>query len=257
MLRFFPGGDWRQPPLWPGFGRYRSLAICFEMLGQFEDAIAAYRPADAALRGDALIALGRLQPFVDMPQAAHPWQTLWQAYRAHALCLLGLHDEALQIARTLAPTDVYEWSHVFECLLRLGRLDAIDLGSLLYRPPLADEHVFSRLARERMRLDYLRSRGPADDLDKPYRDLIDAYDRGGLPFERALTRLGYAQWLRAHGDADQARAIAEGAAELCRRFGMAILEQDACAVLEAIGVAQPRREAAHGHAVVGQGGRRP
>lgn len=257
LLRFFPGGDWRQPPLWPGFGRYRSLAICFEMLGQFEDAIAAYRPADAALRGDALIALGRLQPFVDMPQAAHPWQTLWQAYRAHALCLLGLHDEALQIARTLAPTDVYEWSHVFECLLRLGRLDAIDLGSLLYRPPLADEHVFSRLARERMRLDYLRSRGPADDLDKPYRDLIDAYDRGGLPFERALTRLGYAQWLRAHGDADQARAIAEGAAELCRRFGMAILEQDACAVLEAIGVAQPRREAAHGHAVVGQGGRRP
>ena len=43
LLRFFPGGDWRRPPLWPGFGRYRSLAICLEMLGQFEDALAVYR----------------------------------------------------------------------------------------------------------------------------------------------------------------------------------------------------------------------
>ena len=33
LLRFFPEGDWRRPPLWPGFGRYRSLAICFELLG--------------------------------------------------------------------------------------------------------------------------------------------------------------------------------------------------------------------------------
>src|SRR5262249_43735969 len=49
LLRFFPGGDWRRPPLWPGFGRYRSLAICFELLGAFEDALDAYRPADAPL----------------------------------------------------------------------------------------------------------------------------------------------------------------------------------------------------------------
>ena len=48
LLRFFPGGDWRQPPLWPRFGRYRSLAICLELLGQFEDALAAYRDEDAA-----------------------------------------------------------------------------------------------------------------------------------------------------------------------------------------------------------------
>src|SRR5207302_1674245 len=46
LLRFFPHNDWRQLPLWPGFGRYRSLAICFELLGQFEDAIETYRPAD-------------------------------------------------------------------------------------------------------------------------------------------------------------------------------------------------------------------
>ena len=84
----------------PDSAAYRSLAICFELLGQFEDAIATYRPADAALRGDALIALGQLQPFLDQPQAAHPWQTLWQAYRAHALCLLGFTEEALRIAQT-------------------------------------------------------------------------------------------------------------------------------------------------------------
>src|SRR5206468_2279100 len=39
LLRFFPDGDWRRRPLWPGFGRWRSLAICLEMLGQFEDAL--------------------------------------------------------------------------------------------------------------------------------------------------------------------------------------------------------------------------
>jgi hypothetical protein len=227
LLRFFPNGDWRQPPLWPGFGRYRSLAICLEMLGQFDDAIATYRPADAALRGDALIALGRLQPFLDEPQAAHPWQTLWQAYRAHALCLLGLREEALRIAQSVVPTDVYEWVHVFECLLRLGRLDAIDLGSLLYRAPLADEHRFSRLARERMRLDYLRVRSDAGtELGKPYRELLEAYDRGGLPFERVLTRLSYGRWLLTQGDGEQARAVAAGALELCRRFGMKELERD-------------------------------
>lgn len=224
LLRFLPNGDWRQPPLWPGFGRYRSLAICCEMLGQFADAIDIYRPADAALRGDALIALGRLQPLVDQPQAAHPWQTLWQAYRAHALALLGRRDEALRVALTIVPTDIYEWVHVFECLLRLGRLDALDLNSVLYRPPLADEHRWSRLARERMRLDYLRLGGSTEDLGKPYRDLLDAYDKGGLPFERVLTRLSYARWLQTHRD--QAQALASAALELCRRFDMRLLQKD-------------------------------
>ncbi len=118
LQRFFPGGDWRQPPLWPSFARYRSLAISLEMLGQFDDALAAYRERDAALRGDALIALGRLGPLLDRPEAAHPWQNLWRAYRCHALCLAGRVDEAVKLAQSLVPVDVYEWVHVFECLLR-------------------------------------------------------------------------------------------------------------------------------------------
>lgn len=227
LLTFFPGGDWRRPPLWPGFGRYRSLAICFELLGQFDDALNAYRPADAPLRGDALLALGRLQLFRDQPQAAQPWQMLWQAYRAHALCLLGDEQEALRLAQTAVPLDVYEWVHVFECLLRLGRLDALDLNSLLYRTPLHDEHRWSRLARRRMRADYRRVCDNADDLGGEYRELLDAYERGGLPFERVLTRLSYARWLLSRGEADEARAVNAVALEVCRRHGMAILEIDA------------------------------
>ena len=237
LLRFFPANDWRQPPLWPGFGRFRSLAICLELLGQFADAVAVYRPADAALRGDALIALGELQPFVDHPQAAHPWQTLWQAYRAHALSLLGSHDdEALHVAQMVVPTDVYEWVHVFECFLRIGRLEALDLQSLLYRPPFADEHRWSQLARERMRLDYLRIHGDAT-LGPAYRALLDAYDRGGLPFERALTRLGYTQFLLSIGERAEARAVNVVTLELTQRFQMKRLEQDA------IALAEDRREA--------------
>jgi tetratricopeptide (TPR) repeat protein len=223
LLRFFPQGDWRQPPLWPGFGRYRSLAICFEMLGQFEDALEAYRPADAALRGDALIALGRLQPFVDQPQAAHPWQTLWQAYRAHALALLGQREEALRVALSIVPADIYEWVHVFESLRRLGRLDAIDLGSLLYRPPFNEEHRFSALARERMRLDWICAREESGDLGSAYRSLVDAYDRGGMPFERVLARQGHARWLRSTGNTAEAKAVADAALKLCHRFGIRIL----------------------------------
>jgi hypothetical protein len=226
LLSFFPTGDWRQPPLWPGFGRYRSLAICFELLGEFDDALAVYRGSDTPLRGDALIALGQLQPFLDRPQAPHPWQTLWQAYRAHALCLLGHDAESLRLAQAVVPVDVYEWVHVFECLLRLGRLDAIDLRSMLYRAPLSDEHRWSSLARRRMRADYLRVTGPGGDLGGEYRDILDAYDRGGLPFERVLTRLSYARWLLAAGKAAEARAVNAVALDLCRRHGMAVLEVD-------------------------------
>jgi hypothetical protein len=229
LLRFFRGGDWRQPPLWPGFGRYRSLAICFELLGDFEAALQTYRGADAPLRGDALIALGRLQLFLDVQQAAQPWQTLWQAYRAHALCLLGQTDEAERLARACLPVDVYEWVHVFECLLRLDRLDAVDLRSMLYRPPRVEEHRWSVLARQRMRADYLRLQGgePAADLGRDYRELLDAYDRGGLPFERALTRLSYARWLLTQGQKDEAHSVAAAARDVCGRHGLAILEVDA------------------------------
>jgi tetratricopeptide (TPR) repeat protein len=233
LLRFFPGGDWKKPPLWAGFGRYRSLAICFEMLGQFEDALAAYREEDASLRGDALIALGRIDPLLEQPLVPPPWQTLWTAYRSHALCLAGRTDEAVALAKSLVPVDVYEWVHVFECLLRAGQLTALDVGSILFRPPHSGEHRWADLARRRMRADYLRVVGDEKsiDLGAEYRELLEAYDRGGLPFERALTRLRYAAWLRARDKSEQAKQAAKKALDLARQYGMRILEADSVAFL--------------------------
>jgi hypothetical protein len=227
LLRFFPAGDWRQPPLWSGFGRYRSLAICFELLGQFADALAVYRDSDAALRGDALLALGQLQPLLKQSQAAHPWQPLWQAYRAHALCLAGRTPEAIALARTLVPVDMYEWVHVFECLLRAGELAALDLHSIAFRTPHAAEHRWSDLARQRLRLDYQRLTEPVADLDAEYRILLEAYDRGGLPYERTLTRLSYSRWLLARGDDAAAEVVNGVTLTLARQHAMRIAEADA------------------------------
>jgi tetratricopeptide (TPR) repeat protein len=246
LARFFPDGDWRRPPLWPGFGRYRSLAICFEMMGQFEDALAAYRETDAALRGDALIALGRLAPLLDRPIVPHPWQTLWQAYRCHALCLAGRIDEAVSLAKALVPVDVYEWMHVFECLLRAGQLTALDVRSILFRPPHSGEHHWADLARRRMRADYLRVVGDSEtvDLDGECRALLEAYDRGGLPFERALTRLSYAAWLMEKGELGQAESVARAALDLARRYAMPILEADAWVLLRALAQTEEQLETA-------------
>jgi hypothetical protein len=231
LLRFFPNGDWRRPARWPGFGRFRSLAICFEMLGQFEDALAAYREADAALRGDALIALGRLAPLLNQPLVPPPWQTLWKSYHCHALYLAGRVAEAVALAKSLVPVDVYEWVHVFECLLRAGQLTALDVRSILFRPPHSGKHRWADLARRRMRADYLRVLGNADgiDLESEYRELLEAYDRGGLPFERTLTRLSYAAWLLAQDQADQAEKVNRVALDLARQYAMRILEGDALA----------------------------
>jgi hypothetical protein len=229
LLRFFPGGDWRRPPLWAGFGRYRSLAICFELLGQFDHALAAYREADAPLRGDALLALARLGPLLPPIPAAPPWQALWQAYRAHALCLAGDLAAALAVARSLVPVDVYEWVHVIECLLRARQLGALDIRSVLFRPPHAAEHRWNDLARRRMRLDYLRlSSSPAPpELDGEYKTLVEAYDRGGLPWERALARLSYGRWLLERNEHSLAQAVNGITLDLGRRYGMAIVEADA------------------------------
>jgi hypothetical protein len=236
LLRFFPSGDWGEPPLWPGFGRYRSLAICFELLGQFEDALIAYREVDAALRGDALIALGRLGPLLEQPFAPPPWQTLWKAYRCHALCVAGRIDEGVALAKSLVPVDMYEWVHVFECLLRAGQLAAVDVRSILFRPQHGGEHRWADLARRRMRADYLRVIGGDEgiDLGAEYRDLIEAYDRGGLPFERALTRLRYAAWLRAHDETEPVSKAANVALDLARQFHMRILESESLAFLSEI-----------------------
>jgi hypothetical protein len=236
LLRFFPAGDWRQPPLWLGFGRFRSLAICLEMLGQFEDALAVYRESDFVLRGDSLLALGRLDPLLERPQVPPPWQTLWRAYRCHALCLAGRTEEAVALAKSLVPVDVYEWVHVFECLLRTGQLMALDVRSILFRPPHAGEHRWADLARRRMRADYLRVVGSDEsvDLGSEYRELLEAYDRGGLPFERALTRLSFATWLLARGETDQAQNVNRAALDLARQYTMRIVEADALALQDAI-----------------------
>lgn len=236
LLRFFPGGDWRKPPLWHGFGRYRSLAICFELLGDFEDALEAYRDADAPLRGDALLALGRLQPLLSTAHVPHPWDTLWQAYRAHALCLAGRTTDALALARGLVPVDIYEWFHVFECLLRAGRLDALDLKSMLYRPPHAGEQRWSELARQRMRLDYLRVQNASrqEDLGAAYQDLLEAYDRGGMPFERALTRLSYARWLLAQNNVSGAEEVILVVRGLAERFRMRVIAADSAELMAAV-----------------------
>ncbi len=255
LLRFFPekggsGGVRTRdltdlgPPLWEGFGRYRSLAICLELLGQFDEALTVYRSADAALRGDALIALGRLQPLLDQPHAAHPWQMLWQAYRAHAMCLRGQVSTALAVAQATVPMDVYEWVHVFECLLRLDKLSHLDLKSLLYRQPFDTEHRWTALARRRMRADFFRVTTNEATLGAEYREIIEAYDQGGLPYERALTRLSYGRWLLMQENPDEARTMARGALELARRHGMAIMEVDA---LELLGEEDGKKRAEIGY----------
>jgi tetratricopeptide (TPR) repeat protein len=215
--------------VWPGFGRFRSLAICFELLGQYEDALAAYPSADAPLRGDALIALGQLDPILNQEHAASPWQTLWHAYRAHTLALAGRCQEAIALARALVPVDIYEWVHVFECLLRSAALAALDLHSMLYRSPQSVEHRWSALARQRMRVDFLRVTEAADphELDGQYREIVDAYDRGGMPYERALTRLGHARLLLSLGRNDEARAAISIALALAQRHGMRYVDSDA------------------------------
>jgi hypothetical protein len=156
---------------------------------------------------------------------------LWGAYRAHALALAGRGDEAVALARSLVPVDVYEWTHVFECLLRAGRLDALDMRSFLYRPAHAGGHRWAELARQRMRADYLRRSGqPPADLGDTYRSLVEEYDRGGLPWERALTRLSAARWSASRGEKERTRALSAETLQLARRHGMRIIEVDALAL---------------------------
>jgi hypothetical protein len=227
---FFPAGDWRQQPLWPGFRRRRDLAVCLEMLGQFSDAVEAYPPEDAPLRGDSLIASGELGPLLEDIRPPHPWQMLWQAYRAHALCLAGRVEEAVALAQRLVPSDVYEWTHVFECLLRAGRLDALDMNSFLYRPPREGESRWNELGRRRMRADFVRLMLPTGDPRPDYEVALDGYDRGGLPYERALTRLGLCRWLLSRNEVGAANEMNRVTLELARRHGMRILEADAWSV---------------------------
>jgi hypothetical protein len=242
LLRFFPDGDWHRAPQWSRFARWRDLAIDFELLSDFDDALPVYRTSDAALRGDALLALGRITTILESKNADHPWQMLWGAYRSHALCLAGRVDEAVALTSTLVPMDVYEWTHIFECLLRAGRLDAVDMASFLYRPVHAGGARWADLARQRMRADFLRFRSD-DDLNATYRILIEEYDRGGLPWERALTRLSYARWLLARGEVSNAQAINAMTLELATRHAMRVLHADALTITgDTVGARRIRQE---------------
>jgi hypothetical protein len=227
---FFRAGDWRQQPLWPGFRRRRDLAVCLEMLGEFSEAIDVYPAEDAPLRGDSLIASGELGPLLEDTRPPHPWQMLWQAYRAHALCLAGRVEEAVALAQRLVPSDVYEWTHIFECLLRIGRLDALDMNSFLYRPPREGEARWNELGRRRMRADFVRLTMPAENPRADYEAALDGYDRGGLPYERALTRLGFCRWLLTRDEIAAAGEMNRVTLELARRHGMRMLEADAWSV---------------------------
>jgi tetratricopeptide (TPR) repeat protein len=240
LLRFFPEGDWRRPPHWAGFGRYRSLAICCEMLGQFEDALAIYRPADAPLAGDALLALGRLDEILARPFVPHPWQALWQAYRSHALCLAGRFEEAQRAVTASWPVDIYEWVHHFEALVRLGRLDLFDPRSLDAGLRGAGDSQWTALARRRIRADYFRLAGgdAGVDLGREYLELVDAYDRAGLPVERVTVRMGQGRLLLSQNRVDEARSAANVALEVARRQRMPLLEADAAALLR--DCAEPR-----------------
>jgi hypothetical protein len=245
LLRFFPGGDWQQKVLWPGFGRWRSLAICFELLGQYEDALAAYRPDDEALRGDALIALGRLQPLLAQERIGGPWESLWQAYRCHALCLAGRVEEAVRLARAQVPVDIYEWVHVFECLLRAGNLAALDLRALEAAGPDRGNR-WADLARRRMRADHRRvTGGPAEELGEEYATLLEAYDRGGLPYERVLTRLSLAAWCLGRKE-DRAVPVAREALGLAGQYGLRICEADAWVLVQPEQGERLRAELAYG-----------
>jgi hypothetical protein len=242
LLRFFPEGDWQRTPLWSRFARWRDLAIDFELLGRFDDALPVYRSSDAALRGDALLALGQISTLLESNNGHHPWLMLWGSYRSHALCLAGRVDEAVALTSTLVPMDLYEWTHIFECLLRAGRLDAVDVASFLYRPAHAGGARWADLARQRMRADFLRLRG-GDDLNATYRMLIEEYDRGGLPWERGLTRLSYARWLMARGEESNAQAINAVTLDLATRYAMRVLLADALTLAgDTIGARRIRQE---------------
>jgi len=249
LLSFFPARDWRFPPLWAGFGRYRSLAICLEMLGQFEEALDAYRPADAPLRGDALLALGRLGPLLEQERVAGPWQSLWSAYRAHALALAGQTDAAHRLALSLVPLDIYEWVHVFEALLRAGGLERLDLSALLYRSAGAAEHRWADLARRRLAADHARvcgsSAAATASLGTLYVDLIEEYDRAGLIVERVLGRLGLAQLLLAEGKLERAAGVLRAGQDITARHAMPILQADVLSLTAEWARRSGDRELAH------------
>ena len=101
-----------------------------------------------------------------------------------------------------------------------------------------------------MRADYLRVTAPQSKLGVEYRGILEAYDQGGLPYERGMTRLGYGRWLSEQGRGEEAAAMVRGTLELARRHRMTILEIDA---LELMGEETDKRRASAGY----EGPKRP
>src|SRR5262249_20570344 len=86
----------------------------------------------------------------------------------------------------------------------------------------------------------------AAELGREYENLIEAYDRGGLPYERALVRLSYARWLMGRGRWDDAVAVNAFALRLAQRHAMRVMEVDAWELGAELAVRLPERSAAEG-----------
>jgi hypothetical protein len=71
---------------------------------------------------------------------------------------------------------------------------------------------------------------------------MEAYDRGGLPWERALTRLSYARWLLARGELESAQSVNLVTLELAQRHGMRIVAADAWQIALELGDANGAQE---------------
>ena len=98
--------------------------------------------------------------------------------------------------------------------------------------PSADESLWTTLARRRIRADYFRwTKKDADfDLGREYQQLVDAYDRAGLPVERVLVRLGQGRYLLSQDRHDETKSAANAALDIARRHRMPLLEADAAAL---------------------------
>ena len=80
-----------------------------------------------------------------------------------------------------------------------------------------------------MRADYLRvtAPGPPDGFRGRVPGNLEAYDRGGLPYERTLTRLGYCAVVAGARQGRQVPSVNAVTLEVARRHGMRIMEADA------------------------------
>ena len=106
-------------------------------------------------------------------------------FAARLAGLARRHLDARMIAK-VDPEDVVQ--SAYKSFFLRQRDGAFDVEQV---PDVANARAELELAQA----DYARIRGGdrALDLDREFREVIDEYDRAGLPFERVLTRLSYAR----------------------------------------------------------------